>query len=260
MEQYISNNQWKSYVGVFTKANSGRAPAPAALDDLRPPRGDPTHWSLNNQVRARCWRLGRPLANPNPEPDPEPNPDPDPDPDPKPDLDPDPNPNPHPRTEPPGHCRLAPARGRAGWRARRPARAAAAARAQLDARRAARPRHAPQDGRGLAAALTRAPPRRGLPFCTYRPRALAASRLSRVRYAPEAQGCLPPGPHVWYVLGARTRLGRTVRTACPGCHAAGAWRGPRDQRRPSATGRGYVVPAGEERSRAGGQQRPVQIA
>ena len=58
MEQYISNNQWKSYVGVFTKANSGRAPAPAALDDLRPPRGDPTHWSLNNQVRARCWRRG----------------------------------------------------------------------------------------------------------------------------------------------------------------------------------------------------------
>ena len=97
MEQYISSNQWKSYVGVFTKANSGRAPAPAALDDLRPPRGDPTHWSLNNQVRARCWRLGRPLASPNPEPDPDPDPDPEPDPDPNPDLDPDPNPNPHPR-------------------------------------------------------------------------------------------------------------------------------------------------------------------
>ena len=34
-------------------------------------------------------------------------------------------------------------------------------------------------------------------------------------YVPEAQGGLPPGPHARYVLGARTRLGRTVRTAYP---------------------------------------------
>ena len=32
-------------------------------------------------------------------------------------------------------------------------------------------------------------------------------------YVPEAQGGLPPGPHVQYVLGTRTRLGRWVRTA-----------------------------------------------
>ena len=30
---------------------------------------------------------------------------------------------------------------------------------------------------------------------------------------PEAQGGLPPGPHVQYVLGTRTSLGRWVRTA-----------------------------------------------
>ena len=32
-------------------------------------------------------------------------------------------------------------------------------------------------------------------------------------YVPEAQGGLPPGPHVQYVLGTRTSLGRWVRTA-----------------------------------------------
>eukprot|EP00964_Phaeocystis_antarctica_P122903 scaffold86539_cov60-Phaeocystis_antarctica.AAC.2 len=51
MEQYINNNQWKSYVGVFTKANSGRTPAPATLSDLRPPHRVEhlKHCSLNNQ-------------------------------------------------------------------------------------------------------------------------------------------------------------------------------------------------------------------
>ena len=32
-------------------------------------------------------------------------------------------------------------------------------------------------------------------------------------YVPEAQGGLPSGPHVLYVLGSRTSLGRSVRTA-----------------------------------------------
>ena len=31
-------------------------------------------------------------------------------------------------------------------------------------------------------------------------------------YVPEAQGGLPSGPHVLYVLGSRTSLGRSVRT------------------------------------------------
>ena len=44
---------------------------------------------------------------------------------------------------------------------------------------------------------------------TYRLRVPA----SRVGYVPEAQGGLPPGPHVQYVLGTRTSLGRWVRTA-----------------------------------------------
>ena len=54
---------------------------------------------------------------------------------------------------------------------------------------------------------------------TYQP---AAYRLRvpacRVRYAPEAQGGLPPGPHVLYALGTRTRLARTGRAAFPGYH------------------------------------------
>ena len=44
---------------------------------------------------------------------------------------------------------------------------------------------------------------------TYRRRVPA----SRVEYLPEAQGGLPPGPHVLYVLGTRASLGSTVRTA-----------------------------------------------
>ena len=55
--------------------------------------------------------------------------------------------------------------------------------------------------------LTRTSP--GPPLGTYRPRVPA----SRVAYVPDAQGGLPPGPHVLYVLGTRTSLGRTVRTA-----------------------------------------------
>ena len=47
------------------------------------------------------------------------------------------------------------------------------------------------------------------PLGTYRLRVPA----SRVVYVPEAQGGLPPGPHVQYVLGTRTSLGRWVRTA-----------------------------------------------
>ena len=39
---------------------------------------------------------------------------------------------------------------------------------------------------------------------------------SRVVHVPEAQGGLPPRPHVQYVLGTRTRLGRWVRTAYRG--------------------------------------------
>ena len=39
---------------------------------------------------------------------------------------------------------------------------------------------------------------------------------SRVGYVLEAQGGLPPGPRVLYVLGTRTSLGRTVRTAYRG--------------------------------------------
>ena len=44
---------------------------------------------------------------------------------------------------------------------------------------------------------------------TYRLRVPA----SRVGYVPKAQGGLPPGPRVLYVLGTRSSLGRTVRTA-----------------------------------------------
>ena len=44
---------------------------------------------------------------------------------------------------------------------------------------------------------------------------------SRVGYAPEAQGGLPPGPRVLYVLGARTSHGRTVRTAYRGTPGEG---------------------------------------
>ena len=50
---------------------------------------------------------------------------------------------------------------------------------------------------------------------TYRLRVPA----SRVGYVPEAQGGLPPGPHVLYVLGTRTSLGRTcVRITYRGYH------------------------------------------
>ena len=49
----------------------------------------------------------------------------------------------------------------------------------------------------------------GPPLGTYGLRVPA----SRVVYVPEAQGGLPPGPHVQYVLGTRTSLGRWVRTA-----------------------------------------------
>ena len=48
---------------------------------------------------------------------------------------------------------------------------------------------------------------------TYRLRVPAC----RVGYVPKAQGGLPSGPHVLYVLGTRTSLGRTVRAA----HRAG---------------------------------------
>ena len=53
---------------------------------------------------------------------------------------------------------------------------------------------------------------------TYRLRVPA----SRVGYVPEAQGGLPPGPHVQYVLGTRTSLGRTVSTAHRGTQASPA--------------------------------------
>ena len=39
---------------------------------------------------------------------------------------------------------------------------------------------------------------------------------SRVGYVPEAQGGVPPGPHVLYVRGTRTSHRRTVRTAYRG--------------------------------------------
>ena len=41
----------------------------------------------------------------------------------------------------------------------------------------------------------------------------ATRPASRVLYVPDAQGGLPPGRHVLYVLGTRASLGRTVRTA-----------------------------------------------
>ena len=43
-------------------------------------------------------------------------------------------------------------------------------------------------------------------YCTYGPRAPAFCVL----YVPEAQGSLPPGSHVLFFRGTRTRLGRTV--------------------------------------------------
>ena len=52
----------------------------------------------------------------------------------------------------------------------------------------------------------------GPPLGTYRLRVPA----SRVGSVPEAQGGLPPGPHVLYVRGTRTSLGRWVRTAYRG--------------------------------------------
>ena len=56
------------------------------------------------------------------------------------------------------------------------------------------------------------------PELTRAPRGLRRVRTghahpSRVGYVPEAQRGLPPGPHVLCVLGTRTSLGRTVRTA-----------------------------------------------
>ena len=63
----------------------------------------------------------------------------------------------------------------------------------------------------------------GPPQGTYGLRVLTCglrAPASRVVYVPEAQGGLPPGPHALYALGARTRLGRAVRTAhrgTPGC-------------------------------------------
>ena len=50
------------------------------------------------------------------------------------------------------------------------------------------------------------------PLGTYRLRVTA----SRVGYVPDAQGGLPPGPHVLYVRGTRTSLGRIIRTAYRG--------------------------------------------
>ena len=49
-ERRVGDAQWKTYVGVVSKANSGRKPAPAALRDLRPPPrvGQQLHCSLNN--------------------------------------------------------------------------------------------------------------------------------------------------------------------------------------------------------------------
>ena len=47
---------------------------------------------------------------------------------------------------------------------------------------------------------------------------------SRVGYVPDAQGGLPPGPHVQYVLATRTGLGRWVRTAYCGNPGSGALR------------------------------------
>ena len=72
----------------------------------------------------------------------------------------------------------------------------------------------------------------GPPLGTYRLRVPA----SRVVYVPEAQGGLPPGPHVQYVLGTRTSLGRWVRTAYCGTPGRGTVRcltpqvGPRPRR------------------------------
>ena len=40
-------------------------------------------------------------------------------------------------------------------------------------------------------------------------------------YVPEAQGGLPPGPHVLYVLGTRTSLGRWTYRGTPGLAAPG---------------------------------------
>ena len=77
-----------------------------------------------------------------------------------------------------------------------------------------------EDGCGPSAALSRHE-RPGPPLGTYGLRVPA----SRVLYVPKAQGALPPGPHVPYVLGTRTRLGRTVRTAHRGTPGAAdrAW-------------------------------------
>ena len=55
------------------------------------------------------------------------------------------------------------------------------------------------------------------PLGTYRLRVPA----SRVGYVPDAQGGSPPGPHVQYVLGTRTSLGRWVRTAYCGTPGGG---------------------------------------
>ena len=84
----------------------------------------------------------------------------------------------------------------------------------------------------------------GPPLGTYRLRVPA----SRVGYVPEAQGGLPPGPRVLYVLGTRTSHGRTVRTAhrgTPGGAALAALRGARararGRRRESGDARRHAV-------------------
>ena len=70
----------------------------------------------------------------------------------------------------------------------------------------------------------------GLPASCWQPqlaRAPRAYRTARTGYAypppayctyPEAQGSLPPGPHVLYVLGTRASLGRSVPTMSRGYH------------------------------------------
>ena len=66
---------------------------------------------------------------------------------------------------------------------------------------------------------------------------------SRVLYVPDAQGGLPPGRHLLYVLGTRTSLGRTVRTAYRGNPGGRlghrAYHGP-DLHRASGAGEAYA--------------------
>ena len=57
---------------------------------------------------------------------------------------------------------------------------------------------------------------------------------SRVGYVPEAQGAVPPGPRVLYVLGTHTSLGRSVRTAHRGTAGARGGHWERLPRRPAS--------------------------